>query len=456
MAELWTKERVLSLAPDASSAAAGRGQAAPGKWPSLGRAGEVLWGECQGSGKTPYQVRVDLREPAYKCSCPSRKFPCKHSLGLMLLFAEHPKSLPETALADWVNEWLESREKRAEQREKKATTEAAKPVDAAAQAKRSAQREAKIQAGVEDLGRLLSDVLRQGLAAAQTQRTQYWQDVAARLVDAQAPGLARLVGELGQTVGSGDQWRSRFLRRLARIHLAAQGYARLADLPSETQADLRTVIGWTQSREELLAVDAASGQWLIVASAVSTEDRVTAQRTWLLREQDGLPALVLSFAAGGQPLDTSLMVGTAIDAELVFYPSATPLRAIVKQRSGSPLLFQEFTGSPTIDAALDAFSLALANNPWIERWPMALANVAPIAPSKLGVGWRLCDSSGGQLPLDPQFTEAWTLLSISGGQPITVFGEWDGEQLTPMSVSARGVFYSCSRRSDRTLLARVS
>jgi len=28
-----------------------------------------------------------LSEPAFKCSCPSRKFPCKHGLGLLLLYA---------------------------------------------------------------------------------------------------------------------------------------------------------------------------------------------------------------------------------------------------------------------------------------------------------------------------------------------------------------------------------
>nr|WP_279163542.1 SWIM zinc finger family protein [Rhodococcus erythropolis] len=31
---------------------------------------------------------VDLRGPAYKCSCPSRKFPCKHALGLLVEWSE--------------------------------------------------------------------------------------------------------------------------------------------------------------------------------------------------------------------------------------------------------------------------------------------------------------------------------------------------------------------------------
>ncbi|MFC6750247.1 SWIM zinc finger family protein [Deinococcus aquaticus] len=48
-----------------------------------------LWGECQGSGQTPYLTGVDLSGPAFRCSCPSRKFPCKHALALLLLHATH-------------------------------------------------------------------------------------------------------------------------------------------------------------------------------------------------------------------------------------------------------------------------------------------------------------------------------------------------------------------------------
>jgi SWIM zinc finger len=47
-----------------------------------------VWGLCAGSGKRPYQTVVDLTGPAYKCSCPSRKFPCKHALALLLNWAD--------------------------------------------------------------------------------------------------------------------------------------------------------------------------------------------------------------------------------------------------------------------------------------------------------------------------------------------------------------------------------
>src|SRR5262245_42026031 len=112
----WTTEQVLSLAPDASSAKAAHKQSSPGVWSGTGASERALWGWCQGSGAKPYQTIVDLSEPAFRCSCPSRKFPCKHALGLMLLWVGSPERLSETEAPDWAGSWLDGRAERAEKR----------------------------------------------------------------------------------------------------------------------------------------------------------------------------------------------------------------------------------------------------------------------------------------------------------------------------------------------------
>ena len=88
----------------------------PGKWPTLARAEGVIWGECQGSGSKPYLVGVDIRTPEYasKCSCPSRKFPCKHALALLLLSASGAGSWQNTAPPEVLEKWLGGRQERAE------------------------------------------------------------------------------------------------------------------------------------------------------------------------------------------------------------------------------------------------------------------------------------------------------------------------------------------------------
>src|ERR1700709_2359787 len=103
----WSMDQVLRLAPDTASGKAGRAQASVAKWPLLGESEDAVWGGGQGSGKKPYQTIVELAEPAFRCSCPSRKFPCKHALGLLLLWADGqvgPAEAPEG-----VHAWLQTR-----------------------------------------------------------------------------------------------------------------------------------------------------------------------------------------------------------------------------------------------------------------------------------------------------------------------------------------------------------
>lgn len=128
---LATEAEVLALSPDAASSKAAKGLQSIGKWPSTGSNEAAVWGECQGSGSKPYQTQVDLSGPAFKCSCPSRKFPCKHGLALMLLRAggqvgeggEPP---------EWVSSWLLGRQDKAEKKEAKAAAAAPAGPEAAA------------------------------------------------------------------------------------------------------------------------------------------------------------------------------------------------------------------------------------------------------------------------------------------------------------------------------------
>ena len=438
MAEIWTKQRVLSLSPDAASASAGLGLAKAAKWPTLGReAGDAaLWGEAQGSGKNPYQVRVDLRGaggPAFKCSCPSRKFPCKHALGLLLIWAEDAAQLAEGPPPEWVATWLAARRDKAEA---KATPAAEAPADPEAKrikAKqvRAQKRDDKVAAGCAELSRFLQDLLRGGLAAAGTRPPGRWQEAAARLVDAQAPGLARLVRLLGDVVNVGDGWHGRFLARAGRLHLACEAFARVETLPPDLAEEVRGVIGFTAGADDLAFRPAEGGTWCVLGQVVEEEDRLTVQRTWLARADDGRPALVLSYAVANQPLDQSLLVGTQFDGELVFYPGRPPLRAAVRTR-GEAAAMQAVPGV-SMAAALDAYAGALADSPWVERWPVVVRDVT------VGPDWSVRDAAGGgAFELAGSFAAGWELVSLGGGRPVTLAGEYDGQALRPLGVWVDG------------------
>ena len=104
----WTTDQVLALASDSASRKAGSKLATPGPWSGTGSSREgMVWGLCRGGAGTPYRTAVDVAPavggsgPAYTCSCPSRKFPCKHALGLLLLWAGGEEAVPTGREPKW-------------------------------------------------------------------------------------------------------------------------------------------------------------------------------------------------------------------------------------------------------------------------------------------------------------------------------------------------------------------
>jgi hypothetical protein len=429
MATTLNVEQILALAPDAGAAKAGQGLANRGKWVTLGCAEGAAWGECAGSARTPYQTQIDLNGLAFKCSCPSRKFPCKHGLGLYLLLANQPGIFPRGEPPEWVAAWRAGRAKREEKKAAVTATAEPKPVDEKAQAKRAARREENVARGLEELDRWLCDLVRQGLGAAQARPRDYWENTAKRMVDAQASGVARLVRQLAEIPSSGDGWQGRLLERLGKLHLLLERYQRIDALPEPAQADLRALIGFTQSQDELLAGEGIADRWAVLGQRVQREDRLRVQRTWLWGVNTNRAALILQYAAGKEVIQSLFIPGTQLDAEIVFYPGACPLRALVKSRQAPDSAPPAFTAYATIAEAYKAYTGALTRNPWLEQFPLALDAVYP---RQRDGRWIARDAAGHLLPLAPEFTFPWELLAFSGGHPLSLFGEWNGDRLLPL------------------------
>jgi hypothetical protein len=251
---------------------------APKKWTSLGVNETAIWGACQGSGSNPYQTQIDLAEPAFKCSCPSRKFPCKHGLALFLLFAEQPSLFAKTSAPDTVASWLKGRSDRAAKKETAATTKSKEPKDPESQAKTAARRFDRVKDGALELQRWLEDLVRSGLAGNLSRGTASWESQAARLMDAQAPGLARLLKEAA-VLGTREGWQERLLEQIALLHLLLEGFRRSATLPEDLQAEIQSLIGWKQDQQELMQDTGIVDEWKVLGQRTLLEDRLQVQRT---------------------------------------------------------------------------------------------------------------------------------------------------------------------------------
>jgi SWIM zinc finger len=438
MSSEWTRESVLRLAPDANSARAGQELATARKWVSFNKNANCIWGLCQGSGSKPYQSIIDLSEPAFKCSCPSRKFPCKHGLGLLLLFAMEQASFANTEPPAWVAEWLAGRAERAAKKAE-AASKPAEPVDLEAQAARREKRMDRIASGLESLRTWVDDLVRQGIAGVPSKGYAFFDEPARRMIDAQAPGLARMIQNLGAIAHGGAGWHVPFIKQLASLHVLLRAAERMDQLAPATREDLLAAVGVPVAQEEVLALPSISDTWQVVAQEIEMEDKLRVQRTWLFGIEQRRPALVLHFAHGTGPFDASFVPGTEFAGEVCMFPG-NGVRGMVKSRQRGKAI-ERLSGYETVDALCDAYAEKLARQPWLRRVVVPLRNIIPARDES---SWYFMDSESRRMSVHASTNTGWRMLAVSGGNPVELVVQFDGDVMEPVAIVEGSEYISLS------------
>ena len=448
-------EKIETIAPDQASLVAARKLVKPGGWSGLccDNAG-LVWGECQGSGSSPYRVVISEPDAGYKCSCPSRKFPCKHNLALMWMRSEGRISFEPAHPPEWVQDWVRRRRTssaRADVQEgeatepkslSQATVQPIEEVDPKAEARAAAardrsrrEREEAVLAGLDDLDRWLVDQADAGLAGFAQHASKSCRAIAQRLVDAKAPGLASRLDNLPNRIyGLPEHVRGEaVLEQLGQLHLLAEAYRRQESLNAGLRADVRREVGWAQSREALLSGEGAlcvSGLWRVVGTVSEVQpDRLRRLETWLWREaatEGPRAALLIDFVpvASGQTRG-AYRAGERVGATLAFYPSARPLRALVKeitspaQESSAPLELPQ----GDLAGAVAEYEHALCQVPWVNVCPIGFRDARL---RRSGERLFLCSGENDEVALPLMTSQASVAAPLLAMERVDGFGLWDG------------------------------
>jgi hypothetical protein len=150
-------------------------------------------------------------------------------------------------------------------------------------------------------------------------------------------------------------------------------------------------------------------------------------------------AMLLDFAPAAMAASAGpgLVAGTELDAELAFYPSATPLRAVVAAQQSSQIAEQAPMPSDDLKTAIDRYDALLAVNPWIGDWPIGFRG-ARVLLSQDGQCWAVDRDGTCGVPLAGE--QAHVLLDLDD---LALYGTFDGRALTPLAASsALGPFWS--------------
>ncbi|MCL2850628.1 MAG: SWIM zinc finger family protein [Micrococcales bacterium] len=452
---------IEALAPDQSSLTAASKLNRPAKWSGLAHEDDLWWGEAQGSGANPYRVVVDGANVGYKCTCPSRKFPCKHSLALMWVQATAPTSFTETTRPQWVDDWMGRRRTTTtagaggkpgseagsggtpgsesgsdgKSISEAGTPEPAAPPDpeaeakkAAASARRAAATRASITDGLDELDRWIVDQVRLGLAAFADNALDRCRKIAARLVDAKAANLASRLDEMPSRLLAvpTEERPDLAVRELGKIVLLTSAWRTNPDDPQAARD-----VGASEQRDQVLADPDAvqvTAAWEVVGEQITTRrDGLVSHATWLLNLGADAPqrfALLLDFfpASAGRR-EQVFTDGAQIDATVRFYPSAAPLRAVISARADAPAAHQWPAPAPDLDPLAQCAD-AWAAVPWQLEHPVLLPAGRVVRADDGRLWWR-ADDGGAGLPLAGRLEPV-----LQGLELAATVGLWDGFRLT--------------------------
>lgn len=408
-------------------------------WEVLEGNEKVLYGLYR-TKRSRYSTYVDLRHEklAFRCNCRSRKNPCKHSLALLIMLVEQSDVFRVTeSFPEELQTWLKRRDSRLQPKER---SEAEEEKLAELRQKNWEKRLQQMSKGLHDLELWLQEAVQTGLADLHTRDARYWDEWSAALVNAKLGSLAKRVKALPRLFEQGD-WHESLLGELGEIYLLVKGFQHIESLPIDLQQELFNTLGVSVKKEVVLQTPPVHDHWWVLAKHEGVEDNLRFRRVWLLGEESDDYALLLDFAWGNQGFPQDWQPGTRLKGELYFYPANFPQRALMKQFTLEHAPF-EAIGFPDFLTFNAAYRAAIAQNPWLNLFPACLAQVRPFVVKE---ALFLLDLNGLQIPCRFQQAQLdWQLIALSAGEPIQVFGEWDGTHFFPLSATVEGRFIDFS------------
>jgi hypothetical protein len=115
---------------------------------------------------------------------------------------------------------------------------------------------------------------------------------------------------------------------------------------------------------------------------------------------------------------------------------------------GTPERIGDVAGLDTLDQLCDLSSQLNGAHPWLGEFAVPVRTVVPV---RTDVGLTLVDRERKGLPATCPDIAMWTLLALSGGNPVDVTVGFDGARLRPLGVIVGGAFTSLTAAEGAAL-----
>lgn len=404
------------------------------QWGKLGSYDAYIWGEAKSIDRVKYRAiiyypgqRTD-EDAITGCSC---QFPdCRHLEALSVAYRTEPDSFTQAQkLPDFVREWSKNLPDDVGEGDFVIVNERTRKEILHSELQKQArqrQRQETMQKQLQNLSRWLQTMLRDGLSTAHFQDYLIWQDQATQAANAHMKGVSRILRRIAyvckhQPMGWVDDVR----HDVSYLQLLIDAFTQFDQLSEAQQGDLRQVVGWNFKHDNIPDQYYVTDVWqpLSVEDLPQTYDKVTGRRVWLYGLQTERNAVLVEFAYKRAYFEPYGEDGNVFKACLMYYPSAYPLRAVVKDHMLTLGKERTYQGYANLAAFETAYRQSLSLNPWLDAFPVLLNNVQL---AYLEGRWYLVDDEQRMLLLADTDERLWKVAGKFTNRRSTAFVIWNG------------------------------
>jgi hypothetical protein len=234
-----------------------------------------------------------------------------------------------------------------------------------------------------------------------------------------------------------NDWQINALRIAAELFLLIEAFKNSEKLSPEWQLTIKNLVGWNQSQKELLQnpdAEKVKDVWIALGQEQEESEGITIQRNWLWGTKTNRSALILNFGTPFSPLENTVIPGTILEAELAFFPSVTPHRAVVNLQKGyqETFLTQPHSAN-TWNTAYQQRTEQIAKYPFVYDIPMIINDLRLVLDKKQSI---LCDTEGYFQVTSPTWKEdkMLTLYALAGANPQTIAGVFRRDGFLPLGI----------------------
>jgi len=289
--------------------------------------------------------------------------------------------------------------------------------------------------GANEIVVWLADVINNGITTLYNQPEDFWESISKRMVDAQLSGISNRLKHIKNAIAQEDE--EYIIDAISEIYLLAKSLQKIESLSEDMALSLLKAGGYNITKKHLVNAELIKDEWLVLGVVLGEEDKIRFRRTWIQGQRTKFMGQILDYAWGKQDFMQNWQAGRTFRGDIRVYPGAYKLRVYIEAHTHTPQLFNSFAAYPDLDAFLKAYTMAIASNPVLYRFPVCLKEVSIQLKDQEAY---IVDKALNSIPCFCSENVKWGLIAAGSGLNIQVFGEWDGTHFLPLSLIKEGRF----------------